>query len=111
MLTLEKLHKELSKVCSTAYSHFDDGPVQTPFICYFEDESNNFCADNRIYGTKTSMVIELYTEKKDLKIEAEIEKIFRENQLLWYSVSQYIKDENLFMKAYYVEFMEGKYYE
>ena len=106
MLTLEKLHKELNKVCSTAYSHFDDGSVQPPFICYFEDESNNFCADNRIYGTKTSMVIELYTERKDLKIEAEIEKIFRENQLLWYSVSQYIKDENLFMKAYYVEIMD-----
>lgn len=109
-MTLEELYTELNKMYPTTYSHFNK-PMKPPFICYYEDESNNFYADNMIYGTKKTVIIELYTSKKDLNVERRLEKILKENKILWYSTSQYIKEENIFVKAYYIEIMEGKTHE
>ena len=40
--------------------------------------------------------------------EKKLEELLKKNGILWTSTQQYIKEENLFMKEYYIEIVEDK---
>lgn len=107
-MTLQELHEMLKMTgFPVAYSHFNKSK-SPPFICHYEDEQENIFADNKIILTKTSVMIELYTSKKNISAEKKLEELLEKNGILWTSTQQYIKEENLFMKEYYIEIVEDK---
>jgi len=89
-----------------AYSHFvgtDAHPVPNPpYITYFVDESSNFFADNRVYAKSNFIIIELYTDRKDMVAEGKVEALLDENEIPYESSETYIESENLFQKIYNV---------
>lgn len=79
-MTLTELQHKLDALYPTRYSHFK-GTQNPPFICYIEDGSNNFHADNKVYMENTNVNIELYTKTKDLIAEQKIKDMLNENEI------------------------------
>lgn len=76
-------------------------PPPIPFAVYYEDESNNFSADNVVYQKRINYVLEFYNKEKDQKTEERIEKIFDQNEVYWEKEEMYIESEKLLMTAFY----------
>lgn len=72
-----------------------------PFICYYEDASDNFIADNRIYLKKHTYTVELYTADKDPALEEALEAAF--DGYIWDSFETYIDAEQMYQKTYTLE--------
>lgn len=89
-----------------AYSHFtetDNNPIpDPPFIAYLVAYSSNFSADNKTYLSIQNIQIELYTDKKDLAAEANLEQILNDHDLPFASTETYIESEQLYQKIYEV---------
>lgn len=83
------------------YRLFKSKPEKIPFAVYYEDESDNFAADNVVYDRRIAYVLELYANKKDREVEAGIEKAFEEAEIYWEKEESYIESEKLLMTAYY----------
>lgn len=72
-----------------------------PFICYYEDASDNFIADNKIYLKKHTYLVELYTEDKDPALEAALESAL--DGYIWESDETYVDTEQMYLKTYTLE--------
>lgn len=77
-------------------------PQQLPFVVYFEAGGTVEGADGYNLFRRKTIVIELYTAKKDVALERRIESLFRDKELEK-SVDTYLKDEKMFMTAYTFE--------
>lgn len=89
-----------------AYSHFVntvDYPVpDPPYICYLVISSSNMKADDTVYHQIRNVQIELYTKKKDLIAESNVESILLANGLPFETLETFIESEELFQKIYEV---------
>jgi hypothetical protein len=88
------------------YSHFTpakNNPVPNPpYICYLETFSTNFYCDNKVYKEIQNVQVELYTQKKDLEAEANLEAILDLNEIPYETSESFIESEKLFQKIYEV---------
>lgn len=87
-----------------AYDHFAEGESpEPPFIVYLYPGSDNFAADGVVYYKKDRLHVELYTDKKDIELEQQIEGIF-DGQGLFYNKSEvWIPSERLYEVLYQME--------
>ena len=76
---------------------------ELPFVCYLENQTNNFFADNSVFKKKTSVNVELYTELKNIELETKIEDALNRNMLPWEKTEDYIDSEKCFMITFNVE--------
>lgn len=84
-----------------AYSHFSGENVPPPpFITYHVDSSSNYFADDRVHKKISNVLIELYTDKKDLNAEAALEAVLDANGLAYETTEAWIESEQLFQKTY-----------
>ena len=88
-----------------AYSHFtalQDNPVpKLPYICFIGDGSANLMADYMVYHKINDLNIELYTTKKDLVVEAKLEKVLDDCEIPYDSqVEGFIESEKVYQKIY-----------
>lgn len=101
-MILEELKKILDATgFPVAYSHFSK-KQKTPYICYLVAYSSNFFADNQVYKNISNIQIELYTSKKDLVIENNLELILNNNAIPYESTENFIESEDVFQKIYEV---------
>ncbi|EKN68071.1 hypothetical protein P9E76_15465 [Schinkia azotoformans] len=84
-----------------AYSHFNSQPV-TPYICYLSTNSSNFMADNKVYSKFNNVLIELYTDKKDLQAERKLEDTLDQHDIPYETSELFIDSEQLYQKLYEV---------
>lgn len=101
-MTLPELKKLLDATgYPVAYSHFNEAkPV--PYITYLVTYSSNLHADNKVHKKIQNVDIELYTNKKDLQAESNLETILDSNEIPYDTVEAFIDDEKLFQKIYEV---------
>lgn len=89
-----------------AYSHFTkslEKPIpRPPYICYIVDGNPNFIADNKVYHKISDVIIELYTLKKDLGVEAKLEAVLDANEIPYEPNEVFIESEQLFQRIYEV---------
>ncbi|MDD9149258.1 hypothetical protein OYT88_11905 [Sporolactobacillus sp. CQH2019] len=78
-----------------------------PFICYWVPESPNMIADDKVYQKIDYVEIELYTDKKDLTIEAVLEQLLDDNDIAYTSSEVWIDTEKLFEKIYEMELIRN----
>lgn len=84
-----------------AYDHFAEGEAPDPaFICFLFPGSDNFAADDIVYAKFTNLNIELYTDKKDPVLEAQLEAILDEYELYWEKTEVWIDSEKLYEVLY-----------
>ena len=86
-----------------AYRQFRTGQAPAlPFMVYYVENSNNFLADNKVYLAKQNVVVELYSENKDVTSEGVVEKLFNDNDIPWRKFEDYIDSEHMYMITYEV---------
>jgi hypothetical protein len=86
------------------YSHFnvsENNPMpEPPYITYIFIYSSNMYADNKVYKKINNILIELYTNKKDLQAEAKLEDILDSNEITYQTSEIFIESEKIFQKIY-----------
>ncbi|QWH13271.1 hypothetical protein EXW38_18790 [Bacillus mycoides] len=109
-MTLGELTKILESTgYSVAYSHFTATPGNPvpapPYICFLVDGSANLMADNKVYHKINDLNIELYTTRKDLVVEAKLEKVLDDHEIPYESFETFIESEKLYQKFYETRLM------
>ena len=91
-----------------AYDHFAEGESPSPpFICYLIPASDNFAADGRAYFKANEVHIELYTDKKDIDLENQVEVVLDLHGIFYDRTEVWIESEKLYEVLYTFE-MEVK---
>lgn len=88
----------------SAYHHFAEGESpDPPFLVFLFPESDNFGADNRVYQKIDVLNIELYTDRKDPEIEADVEAVLSNHDLFYNKSEVWIESEKLYEVMYSTE--------
>ena len=104
-MTVEQLAAMLQETgIPFAYDHFAEGESpEPPFICYLLPGSDNFAADGQVYFKINEVRIELYTDKKGVSVEKQVEDVL-DGQGIFYNKSEvWISEERLYEVAYSFE--------
>ncbi|MDM5333434.1 hypothetical protein QUF56_09365 [Ureibacillus composti] len=95
-MILQELAEKLNALYPTRYSHFTSAQ-EPPFICYLDDGSDNFYADNKVLVERTFVNIELYTKTKDLTAEKKIKGMLNDYKIPFQkSPTIFIESEGVF---------------
>lgn len=87
----------------SAYHHFAEGESpDPPFLVFLFPESDNFGADNRVYQKIDVLNIELYTDRKDPEIEADVEAVLSNHDLFYNKSEVWIESEKMYEVLYQV---------
>lgn len=102
--TLEELKALLDTLnIPVAYSHFNKA-TSTPYLVYYVDGQDNTFADNIVYLKTMDITIELYTDKKDVTLEGQLEKLLNDNELPYNMTSElYISEDKLYEIVYNIK--------
>ena len=104
-MELKELKASLEKIAPTAYRAFGkNNVVPPPFICYFINNETLSGADDKNYIRDKLLIVELYTDKKDLETEGKLDKLFNGYEFDKYEA--WIEDENLLQVAYHIPITE-----
>lgn len=102
-MTCSDIHKMLCQLnIPVAYHHFAEQKT-APFIVYLNPYDNNFSADNKSYVKFKAIQIELYTDKRDLALERELEKILDEHDLPFDKTEVWLEKEKVYQMIYETE--------
>ena len=86
---------------SFAYSHFAEGESPNPpFMVYLFPKNKHFGADGVVFYKNTQIDLELYTDKKDLKLEEKIEEILDREEIYYEKSEVWIESERLYEVLY-----------
>lgn len=104
-MTLDVLYRILTSISGftnkVVYRAWPEGLAPTlPFICYYEESTNNFIADNKVTKKITTVEIELYTKEKDVLSEALVESTLDSNDIPWEKYEEYIDSEHCYQITY-----------
>lgn len=87
-----------------SYYQFPEGTGQAPpFICFFYPQSDDVYADNSNYQSITQLIVELYTDSKDIAQELDVEAKLAAAGLSWEKESEYLGDERMQFTRYTME--------
>lgn len=101
-MTVEQLATMLQETgIPFAYDHFAEGESpEPPFICYLLPGSDNFAADGRVYFKINEVRIELYTDKKDVSVEKQVEDALDDRGIFYNKSEVWISEERLYEVLY-----------
>lgn len=88
----------------SAYHHFAEGESpDPPFLVFLYPNANNFAADGIVYFSVNVLHIELYTDKKDPDLEAQVETVLTEYGIYYNKSEVWIESERLYEVLYEME--------
>lgn len=91
-----------------AYDHFAEGESpDPPILVFLFPDSDNMYADDMVYQEVSSLNIELYTDKKDPKLEKKIQKILKQHELPWEKSEVWIESEKMYEVLYQTQMIGG----
>ncbi len=104
-MTLQEVSQFIESlgIPASYYQFNEDTAVPPPFICWYYPESDDFLADNRNYQKINALTIELYTDFRDLELEAQIESALNEAGFVFSWDETYIDSEKMHLTTYYTE--------
>jgi hypothetical protein len=87
-----------------AYDHFAEGDSpDPPFLCWMTFQSDHFSADGSAYLKISEVHLELYTDRKDLASEKEVEDVLESSGIFYSKSEVWIETEKLFEVLYIFE--------
>ena len=87
-----------------AYDHFAEGEApEPPFVCYLLPGSRNFAADGQVYHKINEVRVEIYTDRKDLGLEARVEDVLDAHGIFYNKSEVWIESERLYEVLYSFE--------
>lgn len=103
-MALDELYTLLSAVYPTAYWSFPEGEAPAmPYLVYFEESSDNFGADNRVYFNRNRVAVELMTKTKDPDAEGAVEAALDAADIFWNKTETHLDDEDAYEVVYNLE--------
>lgn len=85
----------------SAYYQFPENKApDPPFICYFYTSSQDFYADGINYQKIEELVIELYTDTKDIETELAVESVLTASGYTWAREETPLDSERLYEVIY-----------
>ena len=101
-MTIEQIAAMLQETgIPFAYDHFAEGESpEPPFFCYLLPGSDNFAADGRVYFKINEVRIELYTDKKDVSVEKQVEDALDDRGIFYNKSEVWISEERLYEVLY-----------
>ncbi len=91
-----------------AYDHFAEmESPDPPFLCYLLPETKHFLADGEVYFKINEVRLELYTDYKDIAIEAKVETCLEDYKIVYQKTETWIESEQLYEVLYQFE-MKGE---
>ena len=102
-MTLENIKTILLELnVPVAYNHFNKR-TDPPYVVYYVQDSENVFADNTVILENVTVFIELYTKKKDTKLERQLKNILNNNELPYELVGEsFIEEDNIYQIIYQV---------
>lgn len=95
-----------------AYHHFaENNAPSPPFAVYLLPNTNHFKADGKIFFKVSIVHLEIYTEKKDIILESQVEKILENNNIIYDKSEVWIESEKLYEVLYTFEMEEERLWE
>ena len=87
------------------YEAWEKGNVpDLPYLVYYQTGRNPFYADNENYYATNLVTVELYTDYKDIELEASLEAFFNAQNITLSSIDEtFWTDEHLYEVAYEFE--------
>ena len=87
-----------------AYDHFAEGESPSPpFLIFLFPASDNFSADGQVYFKINELHFELYTDRKQPDVEAQVEAVFDQHGLFYDKSEVWIPEEKLYEVLYEME--------
>ena len=87
-----------------AYDHFAEGESpEPPFMVFLFPSSDNFAADGRVYQRIDVLHVELYTDRKQPKIETKVETVLDRHGVFYEKTEVWINTERLYEALYATE--------
>lgn len=103
-MTLSDLNTTLSSVFPTAYWSFPEQKAPPmPYLVYFQTNTDNFGADNKVYHERRRVSIELLTRIKDPTAESAVEAALDAKEIFWNKTETHLDDEDAYEVIYDVE--------
>ncbi|MBR4627784.1 MAG: hypothetical protein IKO47_08815 [Ruminococcus sp.] len=98
-MELDEIYARLNTLgIPVAYLKFNK-PQSLPFAVYYEAGTDIKGADGYNLFRDVTVTVELYCEKKQPQLERQIERLFREYEIVK-SSDIYIEDEDMFMTSF-----------
>ena len=87
-----------------AYDHFGEGESpDPPFLIFLYPRSDNFDADGKVYVKISELHFELYTDRKQPDVEAQVEAVLDAHGFVYDKTEVWIPDEKLYEVLYTME--------
>ena len=104
MKTLQELYKQLKTLqLPVQYYMFQEGQApDLPYIIYFNPSEQHANADNFTWLISKDVIVEVYSEFKDLSLEDKLKELFDKNKLTYTFQEIYLKEERMYMVAYQI---------
>ena len=84
-----------------AYDHFAEGESPAPpFMVFLFPSSDNFAADGRVYQRIDVLHVELYTDRKQPKLETKVETVLDRHGLFYEKSEVWIEKERMYEVLY-----------
>ena len=84
-----------------AYDHFAEGESPAPpFVVFLFPSSDTFAADGRVYQRIDVLHIELYTDRKQPKLETKVETVLDRHGIFYEKSEVWIEKERLYEVLY-----------
>lgn len=103
-MTLQELYRQLKQLqLPVQYYMFQEGQAPNlPYIIYYNPSEQHLNADNFTIFVTKDVIIEVYSEFKDLSLEDKLKELFDKNKLTYTFQETYLKDERMYMLAYQI---------
>lgn len=96
---LDEIYNSLKSLeIPVAYLKFNT-PQKLPFIAYFESGAEIKGADGHNLYREIEITVELYSDKKNVQLERQIESLFSDREIQK-AADTYLDDEEMFLTAY-----------
>jgi hypothetical protein len=84
-----------------AYDHFAEGDSPAPpFMVFLFPSSDNFAADGRVYQRIDVLHVELYTDRKQPKLETKVETVLERHGFFYEKSEVWIEKERMYEVLY-----------
>lgn len=101
---IDTLGTLLETVYPTAYWSFPEKEAPPmPYIVYFQTNSDNFGADNKVFHHIKQISVELMTKTKDTTAEGAVEAVLDANDIYWEKTETHLDDEDAYEVIYSLE--------
>lgn len=102
-MTLEALKTLLDgTLIPVSYSSVPlDEAKQRPYICFSEENRNNFAADGIVFYSRKVVSIKLYTDTRNELTEAKVETALKDE--FWTKAIEFLDDQKIYEITYEIE--------